>query len=190
MGVLFELLFLHAALCNRLLNTDIISLLMKFISGELNMVQEVTTTSWGKRIINAFLGVIIGIALIIGAFYLIFWNEGNGLHTAQSLEQTEKVLISIPNKPIDPKNNNQVIYMSGLATTEDILKDTLFNVSEKAIQLNRKVEMYQWKEDVETKKEKQLGGSEQEVKTYTYHKEWSTDLVLSNKFKDQAGHEN
>jgi len=65
-----------------------------------------------------------------------------------------KVLISVPNKPIDSKNNRQVIYTSGLATTSDILSDKLLQVSEKAIQLNRKVEMYQWKENVETKMEK------------------------------------
>src|SRR5438445_11893856 len=130
------------------------------------MVQEITTTSWGKRIINAFWGAIFGIALLCGAFFLIFWNERNGLHTAQALEQTEKVLISVPNKPIDAKNNRRVIYTSGLATTENILSDKLLHISEKAIQLNRKVEMYQWKENIETKTEKNIGGSEQEVKTY------------------------
>src|SRR6266568_4419494 len=103
------------------------------------MAQEVTTTSWGKRIINAFWGALFGIVLILGAFFLIFWNESNGLHTAKALEQTEKVLISVPNKPIDSNNNMRVIYTSGLATTEDILTDTLLHVSEKAIQLNRKI---------------------------------------------------
>jgi len=154
------------------------------------MIQEVTTTSWGKRIINAFWGALVGIALIFGAFFLIFWNEGNGLHTSQALAQTEKVLISVPNKPIDPKNNMHAIYTSGLATTEDILSDKLLQVSEKAIQLNRKVEMYQWNEKVETKTEKNMGGSEQEVKTYSYNKQWSTDLIDSSNFKEQAGHEN
>src|SRR5579872_3564229 len=154
------------------------------------MTQEVTTTSWGKRIINAFWGALFGIALILGAFFLIFWNEGNGLHTSQALEQTEKVLITVPNKPIDPKNNMRVIYTSGFATTENILSDKLLQVSEKAIQLNRKVEMYQWNEKVETKTEKNIGGSEQEVKTYSYNKEWSTNLIDSTEFKEQTGHEN
>lgn len=154
------------------------------------MVQEVTTTSWGKRIINAFWGALFGIAVLIGAFFLVFWNEGNSLHTWQSLEQTEKVMVSVPNVPIDPKNELRVIYTSGLAATEDILSDKKLNISEKAIQLNREVEMYQWKEEVETKTEKQVGGSEQEVKTYNYKKEWASKLIDSSDFKEQAGHEN
>jgi len=37
---------------------------------------------------------------------------------------------------------------------------------------------------------KNVGGSEQDVKTYNYSKEWSSDLIDSSKFKEQAGHEN
>lgn len=154
------------------------------------MTQEVTSTSWGKRIINAFWGMLLGIVLIIGGIYLIFWNEGHGLHTAQSLQQAQKLLVSIPNSPIDKKNEMHVVYLSGLATTEDILHDKVFNISEKAIQLNRQVEMYQWKENTETKTEQKLGGSEQEVKTYTYNKIWSTQLIDSSEFKEQADHQN
>lgn len=154
------------------------------------MVQEITTTSWGKRIINAFFGVLIGIALIIGGIYLVFWNEAHGLHTAQSLQQAQNILISIPTTPVDPKNNMHVVYLSGLATTDETLNDPLFNVAEKAIQLNRQVQMYQWKEDVSTKTEKNLGGSEQEIKTYSYRQIWSSEPIDSSRFKEQAGHEN
>ena len=154
------------------------------------MVQEVTTTSWGKRIINAFWGMLIGIALIIGAIYLIFWNEGNSLHTAQSLAQTEKVIISIPNAPIDAKNDMHVVYLTGPANTNNVLTDKLFNISEKAIQLNRQVEMYQWEENKETTTEKEMGGSEKEITNYTYEQVWSTKEIASADFKEQTGHQN
>ena len=111
------------------------------------MVQEVTTKSWGSRIISALWGILIGIGLIIAAFFVVFWNEGHGLRTAQSLEQAQKVLVSVPNSPIDSKNDNKVVYFSGLATTNDVLADSLFGISEKAIKLERKVEMYQWEEN-------------------------------------------
>ena len=35
-----------------------------------------------------------------------------------------------------------------------------------------------------------MGGSEKEVKTYTYAQTWSGKLINSNKFKDQAEHQN
>ncbi|MDR3477160.1 MAG: TMEM43 family protein [Gammaproteobacteria bacterium] len=154
------------------------------------MVQEVTTQSWGSRIISAFWGILAGIALIVGSFILVFWNEGHGLHTAQSLEQTEKVVTTAPNSPIDQKNNHHAIYFSGRAITDNTLHDALFDISEKAIKLNRKVEMYQWEQHTETSTQKQMGGSEQETKTYTYKTVWSDKLIDSSDFKDKTGHEN
>ncbi|MDX1901794.1 MAG: TMEM43 family protein [Gammaproteobacteria bacterium] len=154
------------------------------------MVQEITTKSWGSRIISALWGVVFGIALVIGAFVLVFWNEGHGLHTAQSLEQAQTVLISVPNAPIDPNINMKVVYFNGQATTENILHDNFFSLSENAISLDRKVEMYQWKENVETQTESKLGGSEQETKTYTYKPVWSTEIIDSSEFKDPNGHQN
>ncbi len=154
------------------------------------MVDVVTTESWGSRIKGAFFGIIFGLALIIGSFWLIFWNEGHGLHTAQSLQQTREVVINVPNSPVDNKNNMKVIYFAGLATTTENLEDSLFNISENAIKLNRTVEMYQWKENKETKTEQQTGGSEKKTTSYTYTREWSDQLIDSNKFQDQNGHQN
>lgn len=154
------------------------------------MVQEITTQSWGSRIMSSFFGIIIGIILIIGSFIFIFWNEGHGLHTAKSLQQTQQILIAVPASPIDPKNNLKVIYINGLATTEDILKEPIFGLAENALKLVRKVEMYQWKENVETKTEKEMGGSERTVRTYTYEPVWSENLIDSSKFKEQTGHQN
>ncbi len=154
------------------------------------MVQEVTTNSWFKRIISSFVGVLIGIALVIGGAVLVFWNEGNGLGRAQALQQTEAVVITVPTASIDPNNNLRVVHFSGLATTEDELKDKIFDVSVQAIKLNRQVEMYQWKEETDSTTEKQLGGSEQTTKTYTYKQVWSGELIDSKGFKELPGHIN
>ncbi|WED42735.1 TMEM43 family protein [Legionella cardiaca] len=154
------------------------------------MAEEIVTKSWGSRIKDAFLGIFLGIGLIIAAVILIFWNERHGLHTAQSLVEAQKVLIPVSNSPIDPKNNLRVIYLSGLATTKDVLKDPILGLAKNAIGLNRTVEMYQWKQNKETRTESQMGGSQKEVTTYTYTKTWSTSLLDSSQYKEQAGHQN
>lgn len=154
------------------------------------MTEEVTTRSWWTRIKDAFIGILIGIGLIIGAIVLIFWNERHSLHTAQSLEQAHKVLISVPNSPINSQNNLKVVYLSGLATTQDKLTDSLLGITVNAINLNRKVEMYQWEEKTETKTESQIGGSEKQTKTYNYNKKWSSSLIDSSNFKNPQGHQN
>ncbi|MDI1351848.1 MAG: TMEM43 family protein, partial [bacterium] len=59
-----------------------------------------------------------------------------------------------------------------------------------AIKLDRTVEMYQWQEHVDTKNEKQVGGSEKETKTFTYKKVWSAQLIDSTDFKVAEHHQN
>jgi hypothetical protein len=128
--------------------------------------------------------------LIVVSFILIFWNEGNGLHTAQSLEQTAAAVIEVANKPIEADNNLRVVYLSGVATTNAILKDTPFAISANAIQLHRHVEMYQWQENVDTKTEKNIGGSTDTTKTYSYEKIWSDKPIDSSEFKEADTHKN
>ena len=154
------------------------------------MVEEVTTQSWGSRLKDAFVGILIGILLVAAAVYIVFWNENHGLHTAQSLTEVEKQLLAVSPSPIDSKNNLRVLYLNGLATTGDKLKDTVLNIEMKAIALIRTVEMYQWQEDTQTKTEKQMGGSEKTLKTYSYKKVWSEHLIDSSTFKEPSTHQN
>lgn len=154
------------------------------------MSQVITTKSWGSRLMSALGGFFVGIALIVGGFVLIFWNEGAGLHMAQSLDETLQLLVKVSPSPIDPQNNQRAVYFTGLATTEDQLQDKLLGVDEKAIMLERKVEMYQWQENVETQTESKLGGSEQETKTYTYTPVWSEDIINSANFREPDEHKN
>lgn len=154
------------------------------------MTQVTSTTSWGKRIIQSLVGMLVGLALVLGGFFVIFWNEGNGLHTEQSLLQTEKMLIRIPSSPIDPKNNLKVIYTTGLADAQELLRDSLLDYSHRAIKLIRHVEMYQWAENVDNETQKKTGGSTEEVTTYTYKQIWSANLIDSSTFHERVGHEN
>lgn len=154
------------------------------------MTEETTTTSWFTRLKDAFIGILVGIGMIIGAIVLVFWNEGHSLHTAQSLDQTKKAVIAVPNSPLNTQNNLKVVYLSGLATTKDKLEDNLLGITLNAINLNRKVEMYQWQEKKETKTESQMGGSEKQTTTYTYDQTWSDKLIDSSNFKNPQGHQN
>lgn len=154
------------------------------------MAEEITTISWGSRLKEALIGILVGLGLIIAAIVLIFWNERHSLHTAQSLQQAQKILVSVPNTPVDKQNDLKVVYLSGLATTQDKLVDSLLGVTENAINLDRKVQMYQWEEKVETKTESQTGGSQKQTKTYTYNKTWSDNLINSSNFKYPEGHQN
>jgi len=153
-------------------------------------VPKIIVRSWGSRILGALTGCLLGLALIVGSFVLVFWNEGHGLHTVQALQETEQVLVSVPIAPIDPQNNLRPVYFSGLATTSEVLRDALLGVSQQALILVRTVEMYQWEQHTEAETQPQSGGSGREVKTYTYRPLWSERLIRSADFKEPQGHQN
>ena len=150
-----------------------------------------TTESWGSRLGTSLKGMIAGLALFIGGFPLLFWNEGNAVKTRKALEEGEGACVSIDsNAAVDPANEGVLVHMTGLADTQDVLSDDVFGVSERAIKLSRKVEMYQWLEESRTTEKKKMGGSVERTTTYFYKRGWSDRLSQSEEFHQPVGHEN
>lgn len=89
----------------------------------------------------------------------------------------------------DPALDGKVLFLQGEAASEATLEDKPFGVSRTCIQFKRKVEYYQWveKEYRETKKDHH--DRDYTVKSYTYQKEWCTELVDSS-FFHRKGHDN
>lgn len=153
-------------------------------------VTETTTESWGSRLGNSIKGVIVGLGLFVLGFPVLFWNEGNSVKTAKALDEGEGACVSVESSAkVDPEMDGRLVHMTGKADTKDVLTDEEFGVSETAIALIRKVEMYQWKENCRTEEKKNAGGSVTTTKTYTYSKVWSGQAIDSSEFKE-SGHDN
>ncbi len=152
--------------------------------------REVTTRSWGSRIMGSFVGVLIGIILFFGSFPLIFWNEGRSVDRIKTLGEGRAAVVSLASDQIDSTHQGGLIHISGVATTDEVLKDTQFGVQENALKLSRTVEMYQWQEKSESKTTKNLGGSETTETVYSYEKTWSQNRIDSSRFRKPSGHEN
>lgn len=151
---------------------------------------ETEKVSYGSRIGSSFGGMIPGILLFLGAFPLLFWNEGRAVKTARALDEGQGVVIEVEsNGTVDPDNDGKLVHMTGKAETKDVLEDAAFGVSENCIRLERKVEIYQWVEHSETTEKKNLGGSVTKTTTYSYSLEWCDAAVSSAGFK-KSGHEN
>ncbi len=151
---------------------------------------EEKTTGWGSRIINSLVGILVGIALVIGAGFLLFWNEGRTVKTTLGLKEAAGVLVSTDSNAVNPGNNNKLVHVTGEMATPEMLKDPDFGVAINAIALKRIVEIYQWQEKSKTEETKNLGGSKTERTTYTYEKSWSTNPISSSSFKQPQGHTN
>jgi hypothetical protein len=151
---------------------------------------EVTSEGWGSRIMASIKGILVGGAFFVGSFPLLVWNEGRAVKTARSLDEGAGAVVSVPAARVDAGNDGKLVHVAGEATTDETLADPDFGVSAPAIRLERVVEMYQWDEQEKSESKKKLGGGTETVKTYSYEKVWSDDLIDSGRFKHPEGHEN
>jgi hypothetical protein len=99
-------------------------------------------------------------------------------------------VVSVPADRVDASNQGKLLHVSGEATTSETLADPDFGVSANAIHLRRVVEMYQWKEHEKSETKNKIGGGTETVRTYSYSKEWSDDLIDSGRFKQSDSHAN
>ncbi|PIE89913.1 MAG: hypothetical protein CR997_08850 [Acidobacteria bacterium] len=151
---------------------------------------EITTQSWGSRLKDSIGGIFFGIIMVIASFILLFWNEGRAVKRAQALEEGAASVISVSSLEIDPANEGKLVHVTGETQTSEILSDSNFKVSQKAIQLTRSSEMYQWEEKKESKTKEKVGGKKETTTTYTYRKVWSAAAIDSSNFKKPDGHDN
>jgi len=151
---------------------------------------HVSHQSWSSRIGSSIKGILFGLLLFIGAFPLLFWNEGRAIDTEKSLKEGAAAVISVDANHFDPVNNDHLVYLSGLVSSDEVLRDDLFHIETPAISLSRRVQVYQWQEHSESKTEKELGGSTKTTTTYNYSKGWSGNLINSSSFKHPEDHKN
>lgn len=151
---------------------------------------EVTSEGWGGRLMGSIKGIVIGLALFIGAFPLTWWNEGRAVTRTKSLEEGEAAMVVADTSRVDPSNENRLVYLAGNVETSGDVIDDKFNVSAPALALRRHVEMYQWKEHESREKHKKLGGGTETVTTYRYEAKWDDDVIDSNRFHYPAEHKN
>ena len=147
--------------------------------------QETKTTGYGTRVSNSLRGIGIGFLLLLGGTALLWWNEGRTVKTTQMLEEAQTVAVHVEDvsKP-DPSLNGKLIHATAFTQTKDSLSDLTFGVGCVAIQLDRKVQYYQWVEHSETETNDKTGGSQETVTTYYYKREWTGSPVNSQEFKD------
>ena len=145
----------------------------------------VENPSWIQRLGSSFKGVLVGLALFIAGFPILFFNEGRAVDTAKRLKEGAGAVVDVPADKIDAENEGKLVHVSGKADTQDVLSDDVFGVSATALRLLRTVEVYQTVEHSETKHIKE-GNKTREVTTYTYSNEWCTKPVDSSQYHEAA----
>lgn len=144
---------------------------------------ETRTVSYGSRLSNSFKGIGTGFVLLIAATVLLWWNEGRAVHTAQDIKEVGANATHVESiDKVAPEG--QLIHANGTAVTTDTISDATFGIRTNALSLSREVEYYQWTEQSHTETKEKIGGSKEEVTTYTYSKDWVSSPVNSSNFHD------
>jgi Transmembrane protein 43 len=151
---------------------------------------ETTTKGWSTRIGESIKGILFGIVLIILSCMLLFWNEGRAVQTTKSLNEGAGLVVDIGPGSVDPANEGKLVHVTGDMKAGVKPNDAEFGVSPDSLRLERKVEMYQWKQESKEETKKNLGGSEETVTTYSYAQGWSESPIDSRRFKVPDGHFN
>lgn len=151
---------------------------------------EVSHESWFGRIGSSIKGVLVGGLFIVVAIVALFWNEGRAVRQARTLAEGRGAVIAIDSAKLDPANEGKLVHLTGETVVSGTLADPEFGIEQPAIKLQRTAEMYQWREEKETKREKKLGGGTERRTTYEYKKVWREGLIDSSEFKQAGEHRN
>jgi len=145
------------------------------------------TVSYGSRIKNSFIGVLLGIALFLGSFFVLYFNEGR-----TDLSSVAETAVPIESSIVseNPELQGQLVSTSGTVTSPQQLGDSMFFQQGDYLQVERVSEMYSWVEKKTTTKKKNLGGSETQDTTYEYIKEWTDDVPISSGFYQSGSYYN
>lgn len=147
------------------------------------MNKHTSFESWGSRLSGSIKGVLFGFILFLLSFVMIWWNEGRAVKTAEGLNEGVAIVTSIFSGDINPKYEGQLVHIVDKVISPDTIFDYDFNITSTGLKLKRTVEMYQWTEETDSKKDKNVGGSETTTTYYDYKKKWSNDLINSDDFE-------
>jgi hypothetical protein len=151
---------------------------------------ETTRTGYGSRLKGAFGGVIFGLAFGFGSVVLMWWNEGRAVRETRSLEEGASALVAADYARVDPALDGKLVHVGGRVDPPGEIVDHDFGLRVTALGLDRRVEMYQWKEERTTREEKKAGGGTETVTEYRYEQVWDNDLIDSSDFRQPDGHRN
>ena len=152
---------------------------------------EVTTQSWWDRIMGGFVAALIGLILVPVAVFVLYWNEGRAVEAIRALGRGAAAVVEVSATTLDPAAEGKLVHLSGMLKPGVAAKDPIFGVSgDGVLRLMRRVEMFQWTEEVTTSSQSNVGGSKTTEKTYNYKKTWSENAINSANFNARNGHQN
>lgn len=133
-------------------------------------------TDWLGKLTGSIKVILIGLLFFLGSFVLLYMNERRA-----DISQVAKDAVSIDSAAVASEYEDQLVVTTGDITATSLLGDVYLNEGD-YVYLRRDVEVYAWDEEVKTDKN-------DDTKTYSYKKIWTSSPADSSKFK-QTEHMN
>jgi hypothetical protein len=135
--------------------------------------------------VGNILGFLFGPILLIGAIFLLSWNEGRAVQALNGLSEASQAVVEAdPSAPA--ADEGKLVHVIGPAIASAPISDTDLSIPFPGqVAVARTVQMYQWRE---TKHTSSNNGSQQT--TYSYDEAWSEQAIDSSTFNQAAGHAN
>lgn len=132
----------------------------------------------------------VGLGLIALSLPILLWNEGRLVTFSRDLDEARTSVKSVPPSPLDPANDGTLVHVVGTAQPRQLVTDDIFGISLDVLALERRVAMYQWRENTEEKLERIEGGTERTVTVHTYESVFASEAIDSSSFEEAEAHSN
>ncbi len=149
-----------------------------------------SSTGWVARLKGSFSGMLTGLAMILGAVWLLFWNEGRAVRQYEALNEGQSSVMAISAVQLPSNAQGKLVHLSGRVVSAAPLVDMQFEVRSDGLRLRRVVEMYQWVEIEDSDYRTESGGRRVKTVTYDYEREWRKSLINSGEFRHSDSHQN
>ena len=157
----------------------------------MDTITETTSEGILSRLGNSLMATVLGILMVPGSIYLLYWNEGRAVNAERALDEGLSQVVEAKPDSADASLNARLVHVSGEAEVVKPAQDETFGASAaNLLRLSRKVEMYQWKETESSSSKTSVGGTKTTTKTYDYSQTWSDEPIDSDSFKSSEQHTN
>ena len=152
----------------------------------MNYSQETNNNSQDKD--ASFVASILGLVFICFSLYNIISSENNTVKEYVTRKFINNNYVKTATDYIEPENDGKLVLFSGKTDVQEILIDTMLNVSaSNSMSLIRDVEMFQWTEHSEVHtRNTSKGKTEIMYTTYDYTKKWSSTYHDTNSFNNKG----
>jgi len=154
--------------------------------GNAGVVEDRVTTetgkSWRLRIRDILRTMFIGVGFVGTAVYMLFMIEGLSARDGGALSEGAAAVVAVTAERVAPEQEGRLVHIAGGTSIETAARDADFELNVNGLCLVRKVEMYQWSEEVESGIRGSSGADPETITQFRYRQEWTERAIDSSRF--------